>query len=113
MGKKAQRKAACRRGDGWRCHYCHEWFGKKRRKGAHLTIDHVIPKSLGGPDHAWNRVLACFDCNTLKGSTTYEEFTGKDRLPPQCWEWAMTTAQWVEGYAVSRVEWMRMIGRGR
>jgi len=33
-----------------------------------LTLDHVIPKSLGGINKAKNLQTLCFWCNTLKGS---------------------------------------------
>lgn len=31
------------------------------------TIDHVIPKSKGGPHRAWNLVISCLECNKTKG----------------------------------------------
>ena len=34
-----------------------------------LTVDHVVPESLGGPTAASNLVAACRDCNTGKGSS--------------------------------------------
>lgn len=38
-----------------------------------LTMDHVIPFSLGGPTEAWNLVTACMNCNCKKGARTPEE----------------------------------------
>lgn len=56
------------RRDGYRCAYC----GKRPRQD-HLTIDHVVPRSRGGP-HTWdNCVTACLGCNARKA----------DRLPNQ------------------------------
>ncbi|MDX1419010.1 MAG: HNH endonuclease [Rubricoccaceae bacterium] len=53
------------RRDGHRCQYC----GSRER----LTLDHVLPKSRGGPD-AWdNLVAACVPCNNRKGNRTPEE----------------------------------------
>ena len=46
-----------------RCFYC----GHKIRSKVVATIDHVIPKTLGGPNSIWNLVLACRWCNTNKG----------------------------------------------
>ena len=92
---KRRRKAAQRRGDGWRCHYCNRWFGKKSRTGRTTTLDHVIPRALGGPNAAWNQVLACRQCNEEKADRTYEAFTGSDQLPKQCHEWYLTTAEFV------------------
>ena len=33
------------------------------------TIDHVIPKSKGGPHRAWNLVISCMECNKAKGDS--------------------------------------------
>ena len=38
-----------------------------------LTIDHVVPKSRGGPDTWENLVAACVPCNNRKGNRTPEE----------------------------------------
>jgi hypothetical protein len=58
-----------------KCHYCdHEGH----------TDDHILPKSIGGPNAKWNYVPACIDCNEAKGNQTYEQFTGKDELPKSC-----------------------------
>src|SRR5688500_4920671 len=63
------------------------------------TWDHVVPRALGAPDHAWNRIPSCFNCNQLKGSITYENFTGKPFLPDRCREagWH-TTQQWLDAH---------------
>lgn len=46
------------------CFYCGEslcWDTK--------TVDHVIPKSKGGPHRAWNLVISCKPCNKKKGDS--------------------------------------------
>jgi len=45
--------------------------GKCVRCGSrtNLTIDHIIPKSLGGPDDHRNYQMMCRDCNNKKGDT--------------------------------------------
>jgi 5-methylcytosine-specific restriction endonuclease McrA len=48
--------------DNYTCQYC----GRKPPKDD-LTIDHVVPRSLGGRSEWENVVLACTDCNTRKG----------------------------------------------
>jgi 5-methylcytosine-specific restriction endonuclease McrA len=54
------------RRDNNTCQYC----GKRTQD---LTIDHVIPRHLGGK-HVWNNVVAaCPRCNHLKGGRTLEE----------------------------------------
>lgn len=57
---------AVQRRDDPRCRYC-------RSRGS--TIDHVIPKIQGGPDHPDNYLLSCTRCNSSKG--------GRDP-----WQWA-------------------------
>ncbi len=58
------RKNVLRR-DRFRCQYC----GSRDR----LTIDHILPKSRGGPDAWENLVAACVPCNNRKGNRTPEE----------------------------------------
>ena len=54
------------RRDNYTCQYC-------GRKTPHLTIDHVIPKHLGGT-HTWdNLVAACPSCNHRKGGKTLQQ----------------------------------------
>lgn len=50
--------------DGHVCRYC----GK-----AAEHVDHVIPKSQGGPDDSDNLVAACAFCNQSKGARTPEQ----------------------------------------
>jgi 5-methylcytosine-specific restriction endonuclease McrA len=45
--------------DRHRCQYC----GSPR----HLTVDHVVPRSKGGPDTWDNLVTSCAPCNRKKG----------------------------------------------
>lgn len=48
--------------DGFACRYCHE-------TDLPLTLDHVIPISLGGSDKPDNLVAACGPCNAGKSSS--------------------------------------------
>ena len=54
------------RRDGYTCQYC----GSKEGP---MTIDHVIPKRLGGEDSWDNLVCACLECNNRKGDRIPEE----------------------------------------
>ena len=63
--RKITRRAVFAR-DRWTCQYC----GHER---GHLTVDHVIPRSKGGPSSWDNIVTCCAPCNRRKG----------DRLPSQ------------------------------
>ena len=49
--------------DNYTCQYCNTKFSKEQ-----LTIDHVTPKSAGGPKTWENIVAACKKCNQKKGS---------------------------------------------
>ena len=52
--------------DNYTCQYC-------GRQAGDLTIDHVIPRSRGGP-HTWdNLVSACKTCNHRKGGKLLNE----------------------------------------
>jgi len=54
------------RRDNFTCQYC-------GARGWNLTIDHVIPRRLGG-NHSWeNLVTACAYCNHRKGGRTAEQ----------------------------------------
>lgn len=53
------------RRDNHTCRYC-----GASAPDVKLTVDHVLPVSLGGSDHPANLVAACKDCNAGKGSTS-------------------------------------------
>ena len=42
------------------CAYCGKPLSKRHKQG---HIDHLLPSSLGGPNHISNRVLSCATCN--------------------------------------------------
>ena len=56
--KRISRRAVFAR-DRFRCQYC----GSQK----HLTVDHVVPRSKGGPDSWENVVTSCAPCNRKKG----------------------------------------------
>lgn len=62
---KFNRKEIFRR-DNYTCQYC-------GRQLANLTIDHVVPRHLGGKTQWDNVVTACSRCNHLKGGMTPEQ----------------------------------------
>ena len=52
--------------DGFRCQYC----GKESKN---MTLDHIMPRSRGGP-HVWENVVsACIPCNHRKAGLTPKE----------------------------------------
>ena len=71
---KMTRREVFRR-DNYTCQYC----GKKT---SDLTIDHVIPRHLGGK-HVWNNVVAaCSHCNHRKGGRLPDEVNMRLMRPP-------------------------------
>jgi len=54
--------------DQYRCQYCGAQPGK-----AHLTVDHVVPRSKGGKTCWENVTTACGPCNRRKGNRTPKE----------------------------------------
>jgi 5-methylcytosine-specific restriction endonuclease McrA len=54
--------------DGNRCQYCGKEFST-----AELSIDHVLPRSLGGQSTWENVVCACTRCNVKKGGRTPQQ----------------------------------------
>jgi 5-methylcytosine-specific restriction endonuclease McrA len=65
MRVKLTRREVFRR-DDYTCQYCGRMSGT-------LTVDHVLPKHLGG-EHTWtNVVAACPQCNHRKGGRPLEE----------------------------------------
>jgi len=49
----------------------------------HLTLDHVIPKSKGGPKSWDNLTTCCVPCNQKKGDKTPQEASMKLSREPQ------------------------------
>jgi 5-methylcytosine-specific restriction endonuclease McrA len=57
--RKITRRAVFAR-DDWTCQYC----GSR----SNLTVDHVVPRSKGGPSSWENIVASCAPCNRRKGN---------------------------------------------
>lgn len=60
------------------CQYC-----AKRFPTEDLSIDHVIPRSLGGHSSWTNCVVACLACNSRKGSRALARANMKIRCAPK------------------------------
>lgn len=61
-----------------RCQYCGRRYGSQR-----LSLDHVLPKSRGGPTNWENIVCCCLDCNVKKGGRTPHEAGMALMRPPR------------------------------
>jgi 5-methylcytosine-specific restriction endonuclease McrA len=64
--------------DGGCCVYCgvetHRLAKGLSRSPKLATLDHVVPRSMGGPLNPANLVLACQGCNNRRGVMDAEEF---------------------------------------
>ena len=56
--------------DGFACCYC----GSTVEEGTKLTLDHIIPHSLGGDNKETNLVTCCHKCNSSRGNRPVEDF---------------------------------------
>ena len=62
--------------DNYTCQYC-------GYRGSDLTVDHVIPRRLGGPTSWENLVCCCKKCNTKKSDKTLSQMGITLRTKPR------------------------------
>ena len=74
------------RRDGFTCRYC-----GGRAPDVALTVDHVIPSTLGGSDEPTNLITACRDCNSGKSATPPDAAIVED-VDQRAIQWAETMA---------------------
>lgn len=73
-----KRKAAPKRSflllrDGDICHYCENKMETRNHRSPNAaTVEHIVPRSLGGGNASYNLVLACSKCNGDRGSEYYK-----------------------------------------
>lgn len=63
--------------DNWQCQYCNVKLDKNS-----VTIDHIIPRAMGGQTSWKNCVVACKKCNLKKGSKPLSECDMRLRKTP-------------------------------
>ncbi len=86
--------------DKMMCQYCGKQPGSEE-----LTIDHVVPRALGGQSSWTNCVLACVDCNSRKADRTPAEAGMRLRKKPVRPTWKPIYAQ-----RMNRIEsWSKFI----
>lgn len=67
-------------GAGQKCHYCkrtllnHKPHMDHEAKFLAATVDHKVPKALGGTNTSDNYLACCYRCNQLKGHVPYSVF---------------------------------------
>lgn len=75
--------------DNYTCFYCltnmqesYERWRAGNAKRMHvrgLTVDHVIPRSKGGPFSKENLITSCYACNNARGNRPFEEYLAELR----------------------------------
>lgn len=94
--------------DGHICQYCGQKFPARD-----LTLDHVVPRSCGGPMSWTNIVSSCTDCNLQKANRTPKEAKMPLLSEPHEPGWNITTFLspetvpepwkfWISGFVSSR-----------
>lgn len=61
----------------WKCCFCSCDTTDERNKKHSSTIEHVLPRSLGGSDDPENLAMSCDRCNNTRGNMLVEEFMEK------------------------------------
>lgn len=87
------------RRDGHTCRYC-----GASAPDVPLTVDHVVPRALGGDDEPSNLVAACKDCNSGKSSTSPDEHVVAD-VDQRALRWAAAMQQVAE---TRRAQWAQL-----
>lgn len=82
--------------DNWECAYCGE-FGD--------TIDHIIPKDLGGNNKWDNVITACKKCNNLKDNRLLTEIGWSLRYDPTpvTWRTKLSSEQMIVDNAMTEL----------
>lgn len=92
------RKYLFRRQRG-RCFYCQRDMHIEPQDRLHhydrmCTVDHVIPRSEGGPNHRSNYVGACHQCNNARGVIPHELFARYARRFGPAYAGRMHVSNW-------------------
>lgn len=93
--------------DEFQCQYC-----AKRPNLRELNIDHILPRSRGGPDTWENLVTACRSCNLRKGWRTPEEAGMKLLRTPARPRWSMAAQLLLEARHYHFKEWEPFLKAG-
>lgn len=96
--------------DMYECQYCgREGHIHGVRRGVRLTMDHVYPKSKGGPKSWENIVACCANCNGIKGDSPLETvgFSLKNKpYQPNMWELWRASRELSAGIGHIPDQWM-------
>lgn len=88
--------------DLFKCAYCEEVFDYDE-----LTIDHVVPRAVGGKTNWTNCTTSCKACNSAKGHKT----NVKPRIMPYKPDYYQLVAKWKAGPIIVRQpSWNQYLG---
>lgn len=59
---------------GWSCWWCNQKLRKEYGWQDSATIEHLVPRSQGGPGEMWNLAASCYRCNLARGTMNMDEF---------------------------------------
>ena len=90
------------RRDDYKCAYC--------RTSENLTLDHVVPRSKGGPNTWENLVTCCSDCNVKKGDLDVGVFMGQYGLTMHHQPFRPTYLYFVEKINKVNNDWKQFVG---
>lgn len=93
--------------DEHQCQYC-----AKRPPLRELNIDHILPRSRGGPDTWENLVTACRVCNLRKGYRTPEEAGMRLLRKPSRPRWTIVAQLQLEARNYHFKEWEPFLKAG-
>jgi GNAT superfamily N-acetyltransferase len=71
---KANRRIKLANRFGWKCHWCSQMMREELGYKNSATIEHLQPRSQGGPNSLNNLASACERCNRARGVMPAEEF---------------------------------------
>lgn len=75
--KKAIRRAwlrtRCAEAQNWRCCYCQKEMTLEARGSRRVTLEHIVPVSMGGEDEYDNCAAACSSCNNKRQNKPLDE----------------------------------------
>jgi 5-methylcytosine-specific restriction endonuclease McrA len=89
---------------GHRCCYCGKKFST-----SDLNLDHVVPRSRGGPTNWTNIVTSCIPCNLRKGSLSPKEAGMKLLILPSKPRWKGPSSLVLRARFQVRQSWQRFI----
>lgn len=88
----------------YHCCYCGKRFPTQE-----LNLDHVVPRSRGGPTNWNNIVTSCIPCNLKKGNRLPQEAGMKMHLPPSRPKWKGRSSLVFRANFKIRQSWQRFI----